>query len=99
MGMHPPEKIMAAFFSCRLFEAMYVGALGVHGSQHVPAGAIFAGRINPLQNDQQGMFALGIKFLLQVRDAGGLLIKMLLRIFFRLITTVEIRIHISEADF
>jgi hypothetical protein len=43
----------------------------------MPASAIFTGRINALQNNEQGMFALGIELLLQVRDAGGLLIQML----------------------
>jgi hypothetical protein len=45
----------------RLLEASHVNALRVHSLDHMPAGPVLAGAIDPLQYDQKRVAAVGIK--------------------------------------
>jgi hypothetical protein len=48
-----PEKVMFEFFSARLFEAEDFAALRIHAGHDVPDGAVFAGAVHALENEQQ----------------------------------------------
>ena len=60
-----PEKIMLQLFSARLFEAEYLAALRVYPGHDVPDGAILAGRIHPLKDQQQRIAVRCVVKLLQ----------------------------------
>ena len=52
--MDAPEEVMVALRGRRLLEARDLHALRIHGADHVPAGAVLAGPVDALQDDQQG---------------------------------------------
>src|ERR1035437_3108721 len=48
-----PEKIMFQLFSARLFETENLAALRIDPGHDVPDGAVLAGSVHPLKNQQQ----------------------------------------------
>src|SRR5271163_4809537 len=48
-----PEKIMFQFFGARLFEAENFATFGIDSRHDVPDRAVFAGRVHPLEDQQQ----------------------------------------------
>ena len=48
-----PEKIMLQFFGARLFEAENLAALRIDAGHDVPDGAVLAGGVHRLKNQQQ----------------------------------------------
>src|SRR5664280_2425780 len=48
-----PEKIMLQLFGARLFEAENLAALRIDPGHDVPDGAVLAGSVYPLKNQQQ----------------------------------------------
>ena len=64
-----PEKIMFQFFGAWLFETENFAAFGIDPRHDVPDGAIFAGRVHPLKNQQQCIAVGRIVKLLQCSSA------------------------------
>jgi hypothetical protein len=60
-----PQEIVRAFLLGWLLESDHAAALGIHSLDDVPAYAVLAGGIDALQDDQQGVLALGIEQFLQ----------------------------------
>jgi hypothetical protein len=48
-----PEKIVFQFFGARLFETENLAALRIDPGHDVPDGAVLAGSVHPLKNQQQ----------------------------------------------
>ena len=52
-----PQKIVLQFLGARLFEAEHLAALRIDPGHDVPDGAVLAGRVHPLKDQQQGVAA------------------------------------------
>jgi hypothetical protein len=63
-----PEKIMRQLLLARLLETMNLAPLRIDSAHYVPDGAIFAGAIHPLKNQEQPVLALGIQDSLDVAE-------------------------------
>src|SRR5664279_2706696 len=55
-----PEKIMFQLFSARLFETENLAALRIDPGHDVPDGAVLAGSVHPLKNQQQRIAVGGV---------------------------------------
>jgi hypothetical protein len=65
LDLAAPEKIMAAFKGCRDLKGGHLTTLGVDSGKDVPDGAVFAGCVHALKDDQHRLGSGGIKDLLQ----------------------------------
>src|SRR5215469_15973996 len=66
-GFHAaPEIIVIEVLGRRRLEGIDLAALGVDARQDVLDGAIFAGRVHGLKNQQYSPFVLRVKFVLQI---------------------------------
>ena len=65
MAVRAPEKIMFQFLGGRLFETENLAALRIDPGHDVPDGAVLAGSIHPLKNQQQRIAVGGVVKLLQ----------------------------------
>src|SRR6202167_4577033 len=61
-----PQKIMIQFFAGRRFERMNIATLRIHSGHDVLDGAVFAGRVHALKNQQQRPAILGVEFFLHL---------------------------------
>ena len=82
-----------------MLEPHDVHALGVHRANDVPAGTVLAGSIDPLQDNQQTVAAIGVELSLQFGDAGQVMLELGLRLILQLMRPVKIRIDVGERDF
>ena len=98
MWMHAPQEIVVLLLRSRLLEALHLHPLGVHGPDHVPAGAVLAGAVDALQHDQQRVLTLPVKGALKFGD----LVEMALQLLggFRVIGVLAMKagVDLSEID-
>ena len=50
-----PQEVMLQFGGARMLEARYLAALRINSGHHVLDGAVLAGRIHRLENEQYGV--------------------------------------------
>ncbi len=98
MRMDAPQKVVRLFFGSRLLEPGHLHALRVHGADDMPAGAVLAGAVDALQDDQQRMRAVGVEFALQLGDAREIALQLLRRFGVIGIVAMKTRIDRSEID-
>jgi hypothetical protein len=55
----PPEKVVVQLFGGGLFEGMNLHCLRVDAAHHVLDGAVLAGRVEPLQDEEHAIHILG----------------------------------------
>jgi hypothetical protein len=60
----PPQKVMVEFFVGRFLEAEDLAALRIHPGHDVLDGAVLAGRVHRLQDDQHRINIIGVEELL-----------------------------------
>ncbi len=51
----PPQKIMFKFLGAWLLETVNLASLWINPGHHMADGAVLAGRVDPLKNQQQGV--------------------------------------------
>ncbi len=73
---------MIEFLGRGRFEGKDLASLGIDSGHDVLDGAIFAGRIHGLKNQQQRPLVLGVEFFLQLGQLLGSLTQQLLRFLF-----------------
>ena len=61
-----PDKIMVQFFEARMFKTEDLAALGIDSGHHMLDGAIFAGGIHRLKDQQHGVTIRRVEEILQV---------------------------------
>jgi len=66
LGVGSPEEVVARFKRGRHFEGGDVAALGVDAGKDMADGAVFAGCIHTLKDDEQGLALVGVEDVLQV---------------------------------
>jgi hypothetical protein len=71
----PPEKIMFQFAGARLFETEDLTPLRIDSGHDVPYGAVFAGSIYPLKNQQQRIAVGCVVKLLQRAQLADVLLQ------------------------
>ena len=98
MRMDAPQKVVRLFFGSRLLEPGHLHALRVHGADDMPAGAVLAGAVDALQNDQQRMRAVRVEFALQLGYAREIALQLLRRFGVIRIVAMKTRIDRSEID-
>jgi hypothetical protein len=64
-----PEVIMVKFISTRGLEGIQLAALRVDARHDVLDGALLAGGVHGLKNQQHGPFVLGVKLVMQLRKS------------------------------
>ena len=64
LAIGPPQKVVAEFVLRRRLEAEDIAAFRIDPRHHVLDGAVFAGRIHGLQDQQQGVGVRGIQQIL-----------------------------------
>src|SRR5262249_5571314 len=69
-----PEKVVRGFLFARLLESEDEGPLRIHPAEHMPDGAVLAGRIERLQHHEKGLAAVRVKQVLQLVHALGVLL-------------------------
>ena len=68
-----PEKIVLQFRGAGMFEAEHLAALRIDAGHHVLDGAVLAGRIHRLKNQQHGIAVGGVEKLLQRAELRNVL--------------------------
>ena len=61
----PPQEVVFQLFTVGLFKTGHLHALGVQAGHHMFDGAVLAGGVHGLQNEDQSFAAVGIKGVLQ----------------------------------
>ena len=61
----PPQEVVFQLFAVGLFKTGHLHALGVQAGHHMFDGAVLAGGVHGLQNEDQSFAAVGIKGVLQ----------------------------------
>ena len=69
--VNAPQKIVVHLLFRRLFPSDRAQPEGVAGTEHVAHGTVLTAGIHPLQDDQDGVLALGDELLVQLRDPFG----------------------------
>ena len=98
MGMDPPQKIVVALFRRWLLETHNIDPLRVHCAHDMPTRPVLARSINPLQDNEQRVPAVGVKFSLQIGDAAQIVLELGLDVVFGVIRAMKIRVDIGELD-
>lgn len=80
--MYSPEEIMAELFCRRRLERSYRYPLGIQVAEYIPDHSVFSAGVHTLDHDQQGMFAFGIKQVLQFIQLSNDLLCFLFDLFF-----------------
>ena len=70
-----PEEVVVELFGGGLFEAEDLAALGVDAGHDVLDGAVFAGGVHGLEEDQDGVGVCGVEELLGFGELGAVLVK------------------------
>ena len=65
-----PEEVVRGLFGRGDLEPLHLAALRVHGADHVPAHAVLAGGVQPLQHDQERVAVVAVHLALQVAQLG-----------------------------
>ncbi len=65
-----PEKIVGELLLARLLEAEHRRPLRIHPAEHVPHDAVLAGGVERLQHDEQGLVAVRVEQVLQLRPCA-----------------------------
>ncbi len=80
----PPKILVVQFFAAGRLEGVDLASLRVHAGHYVLDGAIFAGGIHGLKNQQQGPAILRVKLLLHVAEQTHTSLKDLFGVLFAL---------------
>jgi len=83
----------------RRFEGIHLAALRVHAGHHVLDGAILAGGIHGLKNQQQRPFILRIEPPLQLGERFETVFQQIVRVFLRFQFPGIVRLKILQAKF
>ena len=86
-----PEKIMFQFFGAWLFEAEHFAAFRIDPGHDVANGAIFAGGIHALENQQQRIVVRGIVKVLQGTQLFNMLFQQFLIFLLRFVDRLHYR--------
>jgi hypothetical protein len=93
-----PEKIMFQLFGTRLFETENLAALRIDPGHDVPDGAVLAGSVHPLKNQQQRIAIGRVVKVLQRAQLLNVLFQEFLILFLRLAKGLYNRRPLSEFD-
>jgi hypothetical protein len=97
-GVGPPEEVVVELVRVRRLEGVHVAALGIDAGHHVLAGAVLAGRVHALEDEEQGPAILSVQLLLQLVQDGGALLEELLGMDPRLHPPRVGRVHVLEPE-
>ena len=73
-----PQEIMLQFGLRRRLERVHLTALRIHSRHDVLDGAVFAGRVHGLKDQQHRPTVLGVEFVLQILQAGNVFLQVFL---------------------
>jgi hypothetical protein len=77
---------------------MNLDPLRIHGAYHVPTSTVLSGPVDSLQNDEQAMAAVRVKFALEGRDAREVALKFDLSCLMRTPLAMEAGIDLAQVD-
>ena len=63
-----PKEIVFEFFGAGMFEAVDLAALGIDARHDVLNGAVFSGSIHRLENEEEGVFVVGVEEFLKIAE-------------------------------
>ena len=79
-GLHAtPQVVVVQFFRRRMFEAVHLAALRIDAGHHVLDGAVFAGRVHRLKDQQDRPTVGGVEQFLSLGQRGDFLREHFLR--------------------
>ena len=93
-----PEKIVLQLLGARLFEAEHLAALRIDPGHDVPDGAVLAGRVHPLKDQQQRIAVGRVVQLLQRAQLLHVFFQELLVLLLRLVDGLHDRRPFLEVD-
>lgn len=95
-AMRPPQEIVRGLLSRRRAKSGDRAALGVHGAQKMLDRPILAGRIEPLQADEERAPPLHVKHLLQIGEPLAVLLDLGGRRLRALVVILEGGVEVGE---
>jgi hypothetical protein len=72
-GVSAPEEVVTGLKRCGHLERGDIAALGVDAGEDVADGAVLAGGVHALENDEQGLLLAGVEDLLQLVELSAVL--------------------------
>src|SRR5512132_3580336 len=94
----PPKIVMGALLFGRNFEICGLDSGRIDVPEHAANGAVLAARIQPLEDEQQSLFGIGVEQLLHFANFLAIILGLLLRLLLLEAATIS-RIEIRQGDF